>query len=481
MLSVLLISCSMLVILRDRNIPSPAGAILISPWVDLSHSFPSVAGDGSLDYIPAHGFLHCPSAAWPPPNSHEQQERATLAMKVVAQDTVPGDANGEVENQTADDADGGLSLDQTHALANHRSFGQPSSLSGTPGVENDPSNTMPRGHDLFVTIDDKPVRIHDQIHLYTTNQLISHPLVSPVLTPVLAGLPPLLIMTGGGEILRDEQIYLAHKAARPLEYPPSETYLANHPEARALLNECKPTYVQLQVWDDLCHVAPTLSFTKPAKHMYRSIARFGAWALGWDQKRNVYIRNDDEPELLCSGSEDNIPKPERGRRLLPDRASAEHVKRAGDPLPHFTDNMIRERVNRHGIIRALEDPSLLPALTIPADEIGVIKPGPVLKWTQAKQSWDTKYAKEAQKIRKKRADETAAGFQEFLQDGRVERPPPSALAGRRGPLMPKEEKEGTKKSKSWGMSLWSLWGSAYDGKAVSFLPQLDYGLPADRF
>lgn len=481
MLSVLLISCSMLVILRDRKIPSPAGAILISPWVDLSHSFPSVAGDGSLDYIPAHGFLHRPSAAWPPPNSHEQQERATLAMKVIARDIVPGDANGEVGNQTADDADGGSSLDQTHALANHRPFGQSSSLSGTPGVENDPSNTMPRGHDLFVTIDDKPVRIHDQIHLYTTNQMISHPLVSPVLTPILAGLPPLLIMTGGGEILRDEQIYLAHKAARPLEYPPSEAYLANHPEARTLLNECKPTYVQLQVWDDLCHVAPTLSFTKPAKHMYRSIARFGAWALGWDQKRNVYIRNDDEPELLCSGSEDNIPKPERGLRLLPDRASAEHVKRAGDPLPHFTDNMIRERVNRHGIIRALEDPSLLPALTIPADEIGVIKPGPVLKWTQAKQSWDIKYAKEAQKIRKKRADESAAGFQEFLQDGRVERPPPSALAGRRGPLMPKEEKEGTKKSKSWGMSLWSLWGSAYDEKAVSFLPQVDYGLPADRF
>lgn len=460
----------MLVILRDRKIQSPAGAILISPWVDLSHSFPSVAGDGSLDYIPAHGFLHRPSAAWPPPNAHEQQERAALAMKVVARDIVPDEANGEVRYQTTDEADGGSSLDQTHALANNHPFGQSGSLGGTSGVENDPSNTMPRGHDLSVIIDDKTMEIHDQIHLYTTNQMISHPLVSPVLTPILAGLPPLLIMTGGGELLRDEQIYLAHKAARPLEYPPSEAYLANHLEARTLLNECKPTYVQLQVWDDLCHVAPSLSFTKPAKHMYRSIARFGAWALGWDQKRNVYIRNDDEPALLCPDSEDYIFKPEQGRRLLPDRASAEHVKRAGDPLPHFTDNMIRERVNRHGIIRPLEDPSLLPALTIPADEIGVIKSGPVLKWTAAKQNWDIKYAKEAQKVRKQRADENAAGFQEFLQDGRVERPPPSALAGRRGPLMPMEEKQETKKSKSWGMSLWSLWGSAYDEKAVSFLP-----------
>lgn len=309
--------------------------------------------------------------------------------------------------------------------------------------------------------------------------MISHPLVSPVLTPILGGLPPLLIMTGGGELLRDEQIYLAHKAARPLEFPPNEAYLENHPEARNLLRECKPTYVQLQVWDDLCHVAPTLSFTRPAKHMYRSIARFGAWALGWDQKRNVYIRNDDEPALLSSRSDDNVRNSEHGGRLLADRASAEHVKRAGDPIPHFTDNMIRERVNRHGIIRPLEEPSLLPALTMPANEIGVIKPGPVLKWTEAKQIWDKKYAKESQKVRKQRANESAAGFQGFFQDGSVERPPPSALAGRRGPLMPKEEKEEAKKSKSWGMSLWSIWGSAHDEKAVSFLPQMDYNFPAD--
>lgn len=479
MLSILLIYCSMLVILRDRKIPSPAGAILISPWVDLSHSFPSVAGDGSLDYIPAHGFLHRPSAAWPPPNSHEQQKTAMLARKEIAQDSLPGKASGEVGRQSTDDAAGGSSLDQTHTLANPHPIGQPSSLSDTLGVENVPGEIMVRGHNLFITVDGKPVEIEDQIQLYTTNQMISHPLVSPVLTPILGGLPPLLIMTGGGERLRDEQIYLAHKAARPLEFPPSESYLENHPEARKLLSECRPTYVQLQVWDDLCHVAPTLSFTKPAKHMYRSIARFGAWALGWDQKRNVYIRNDDEPALVSSISDDDVHNLAQGGRLLRDRASAEHVKRAGDPIPHFTDNMIRERVNRHGIIRPLEDSSLLPALSIPVNEIGVIKPGPVLKWTEAKQIWDKKFAKEAQKVQKQRANESAAGFQEFFQDGRVERPPPSALAGRRGPLMPKEEKEETKKSKSWGMSLWSLWGSAYDEKAVSFLPHADRSVPAD--
>ena len=31
-----------LTILRDLGLPMPAGAVLISPWVDLTHSFPSV-------------------------------------------------------------------------------------------------------------------------------------------------------------------------------------------------------------------------------------------------------------------------------------------------------------------------------------------------------------------------------------------------------------------------------------------------------
>ena len=85
--------------------------------------------------------------------------------------------------------------------------------------------------------------------------------------PTLGGLCPLLIMVGGGETLRDEQIYLAHKCANPTKYTPPKDMMDDH--ARDQLNRYKPTDVQLQVWDDLCHVAPTLSFTTPAKFMYR--------------------------------------------------------------------------------------------------------------------------------------------------------------------------------------------------------------------
>ena len=103
--------------------------------------------------------------------------------------------------------------------------------------------------------------------MYTTNELLAHPLVSPVMQPTLGGLPPLLIMVGGGEMLRDEQIYLAHKCADPERYMPAESLMDE--QAKKQVKQYPPTDVQLQVWDELCHVAPTLSFTNPAKYMYR--------------------------------------------------------------------------------------------------------------------------------------------------------------------------------------------------------------------
>lgn len=36
------ISLALLQIIRDSGLPMPAGGVLISPWCDLTHSFPSV-------------------------------------------------------------------------------------------------------------------------------------------------------------------------------------------------------------------------------------------------------------------------------------------------------------------------------------------------------------------------------------------------------------------------------------------------------
>lgn len=71
---------SILAILRDQGLPLPAGAVLISPWCDLTHSFPSVAGEAPFDYIPQSGFHHKPSAAWPPPSDAELEQLKKLAL-----------------------------------------------------------------------------------------------------------------------------------------------------------------------------------------------------------------------------------------------------------------------------------------------------------------------------------------------------------------------------------------------------------------
>ncbi|MCJ1340164.1 hypothetical protein MMC09_005458 [Bachmanniomyces sp. S44760] len=451
---------SLLVVLRDQGIPLPAGAILISPWVDLTHSFPSVAGDSEFDYLPEHGFLARPSAAWPPPNTDDMEQIALHAVEQVASHELPRKSSYRERREASETAVRGFSVDLHPKHLNPRANAD--NPAGTTGAGVRPGNTIPgSGHDLSIMIGREFITIKDQIQMYATNQLISHPLVSPILQPSLGGLPPLLILTGGGEMLRDEQIYLAHKAANPAKYPPGEAYLEEHPDAREIVDKWKPTDVQIQVWDDLCHVAPTLSFTRPAKFMFRSIAQFGAWALARAQKAEIEIMDDDDVSVVSTGSDtaSEQSKDVGDGVAIGKVANDARVGRAGDPLPPFQKHMIRHRVDRHGAISPLGPPSSLPALQMSANEIGVIKPGPVQKWLTAKEEWDRKFAREKRRVQKQRAKEMAQGYQDFGMD---DVPPPSALAGRRGLTMPKEKRT----KRSWGMSLWSLWGSSHDKNAL---------------
>lgn len=327
---------------------------------------------------------------------------------------------------------------------------------------------------LSIQLDDVRIEIKDQIQMYTANHLLMHPLVSPALQPSLGGLPPLLIQTGGGELLRDEQIYLAHKAAHPEAYlpPPSNCQTAEEIEAQA--SRYKPTNVQLQVWDDLCHVAPTLSFTRPAKHMYRSIAQFGAWALSRAQKVSIDILDDDDISFVSTDSDVSSNKAKASKKAKNSKTRSEshsgtdriidrnqheaRVGKAGDSLPPFEHHMIRQRIDRHGYIHPLAPKEELIALNIPVSEVGVPKPGPVKKWMKASQQWNSKFAKQKIKIQQQRMKEMQADFERV--EG--EYPPPTALAGRRIKGM-KAEKA---RKKSWGMALWSLWGSKHDEATV---------------
>lgn len=454
---------SMLCILRDSGLPLPAGAILISPWVDLTHSFPSVAGDGRFDFIPAHGFMQKPSVSWPPPNDDEMEAIAEGAVRKLAGKALPRKSTQQERKTAEQEAIQGFAVHHVHADQDEQARRNSNNPAGVDEKNPTPGNTIAGpGHQLSIQINGKMIVLKDQIQMYATNQLISHPLVSPVLQPSLGGLPPLLIMTGGGEVLRDEQIYLAHKAAHPGRYPLGEAYRKEYDPDNTILHKYKPTPVQLQVWDDLCHVAPTLSFTRPAKFMYKSVAQFGAWALARAQKTSIEIQDDDSISVISSGSDTESDTEDFTGDLKNLRATKAstyaRVGRAGDPLPPFKNNMIRQRVDRHGDIFPLAPASELPALQMPKDEVGVIKPDPVRKWMEAKKEWDTKYARIKRKLQKqKMKDMTSGGPVGF---GAGESPPPSALAGRRK----KGDLEAIKKKtkRSYGLAMWSGWGSKHD-------------------
>ena len=208
--------------------------------MDLTHSFPSVSGDSSLDYLPSHGFLHKPSHAWPPPSSDDILALAEGALKDLKSESGAGAAadKGAVSGFHVERAP-----TQTFNL-------KASSATGMDNEKFSAINPVPgSGRNLSILIDEKLVEIKDQIQIYAQNHLLSHPLVSPVLQPSLGGLPPLLILTGGGEVLRDEQIYLAHKAADPAKYLSrdahlDEIHLAHY---KSDTKKWKPTNVQLQV------------------------------------------------------------------------------------------------------------------------------------------------------------------------------------------------------------------------------------------
>ena len=495
---------SLMVILRDQGLPMPAGATLLSPWVDLSHSFPSVAEDNKLDYVPTDGFHHKPSMSWPPPNSDELTSLDDVMIEMDHGKQISAKA---LRDQAKDRAEKGKEKQQV---------GDDTVVDGRPAGKEKPATAAHTGDNLFCDVDGKSVEIKDQIQFYAPNELLAHPLVSPIMQASLGGLPPLCILTGGGELLRDEQIYLAHKAADPSAYPPPaiEDYspsslphsnLQSGAAINSAITRYPPTYVQLQVWDDLCHVATTLSWTRPAKHMYRSVAQFGAWALARAQMSEIRILDDDEVSVISNQSSDSDsddPASEKGSNdsgKLEETSNKEPkspfrshrpaesglyrpttpatVGRAGDPLPLFREHMIRQRVTRHGDIYALDAPSTLVATTMPVIEIGKIKQGTVKKWLAVQDMLRSRFGEVKREVQDKRLQEmveTTGGRGMVFTAGREhgiligeERPPATALAGRTTAQLESMGLLKRQKDKmSKGLSMWSGWGSKHDQDAI---------------
>ncbi|KAK4685991.1 hypothetical protein P7C73_g4145, partial [Tremellales sp. Uapishka_1] len=423
---------SLLIIIREVGLPMPAGASLISPWVDLTHSMPSIGGDDAGDYIPSSGFHYKPSMTWPPP---------------------PGD---------------GIDVKM-------------------------PDGTMRR--------------FDQQVQMYCPNTLLTHPLVSPINQGSLGGLCPLLILGGGAELLRDEIIYIAHKAASPSSHPPSAATLQQYPEQRKMIGTYQPTRVHLQIYEGCCHVTPTLAMTKPAKYMYRAAANFNIWAFTAAGKalehrlRHPHSHSDlkyrpsrhttmetpyhsqpststapsveysSEPGSISTAptstdsSSLDLTKPVINA-LAADEANSEQVDKADleseassssdsdreeesrlDPTdsvgqvsvrgvePGFVrgSHIVAERVSTHGRIRPFEPLSEVGSLQENLKEtIGQVRgDGVIKKWLLKRADWDDKYSSALKKYREaKEEDWKLASMNGFLtRDLQGERPPLCSLAG----------------------------------------------------
>jgi hypothetical protein len=198
------------------------------------------------------------------------------------------------------------------------------------------------------------------------------------------------------------------------------------------------TQVFLQVFDDCAHVfplfklcfdkkvTPALSFTKPAKYMYRSIANFGIWCTFSDTPSNR------TPTMATKASTQSLK-----------------IKLTGT-IPEFQQNMIRQRVSPDGIAREMESESEIAVLNIQANEICVIHSGPTKRWLTAKQAWDTKYSKQTRRVQLSRRKEYINAQNRGFLGGDLEgeMPPPSALAGRPSQMAIEEDTTQQKKRKN---------------------------------
>ena len=264
------LTLALLQVIRDAGLPQPAGAVLVSPWCDLHHSFPSIFLNTDTvfissplhvvrttyllleqDVVPATGLtLFKPSPLWPPPPDD---------VHIKVHDLLRSSVRSVVHTKPLSEAEApGANAEQ---------------LEIQPKFELEPATASSGKLDQTLRVkgqDGNHLEITRQIQLYTTNTLLKHPLVSPVLA-YLGGLPPLFVIASDREVLRDEIIYTlvdliavgrrlnthyltnivdsAHRAVDPVKYPVSEEAKRLYPALAGIEGRMKPTAVHLHVYD----------------------------------------------------------------------------------------------------------------------------------------------------------------------------------------------------------------------------------------
>ncbi|GAA6047205.1 hypothetical protein JCM3770_006950 [Rhodotorula araucariae] len=469
------LALSLLCLIRDTGLPLPAGAMLISPWGDLTHSFPSVLQNTKTDIPPPYGFsIFKPSTLWPPPppefRKRAAQSTSLSGLKRAAQDYRHGssssDVGGTPTNRSTERHGHRFGTLATHNKAQQLADAveklpdhdpQRAEQTGVSGQgtgdktrTDGEQNKAEVAHVIKVKVDGKEVELVDQIQLYATNEQLVYPFVSPIWQPSLGGLPPLYIMAGDKEVLRDEIVFIAHRAAHPDRYPVREGILRQNPERAEKAKAYPPTKVHLQIYDEVCHDLPLFSFTTPAKYCYRAMASFTKWVTTPEGEQPQEVsptgmrlpveRDPGHPDgrslrpseqhgtlsappsstpastrsAAASGS-GKSRKEKKARRALPQIPNLEKtIYSSTQPFnrPDFVDNMIRERVSITGVVRPMEPESEMSMLHLDPEDVGLIKEDAVRRYLAGKAILQRKFGKTYAKVQKKRERHLKKSMQE---------------------------------------------------------------------
>lgn len=209
------LALALLQVLRDVGIQQPSGAALISPWCDLTHSFPSFMENAESDFLSPYGFIHQPSSLWPPP--------ASISVGGAA-------PSPSVYDRLAQDSIFSQAEKKRH-IRKPLPKSQADQDAVSPSEKGDIAITVDGISQIivsFITSPESVVKVDDalrlsfqrgQLQFYATNTQLTHPYVSPAFA-TFRGLCPLLFIAGDKERLRDEIIYtsansLASRQTRP--------------------------------------------------------------------------------------------------------------------------------------------------------------------------------------------------------------------------------------------------------------------------
>ncbi|KAI8372357.1 Alpha/Beta hydrolase protein [Choanephora cucurbitarum] len=212
------LTMALLIAIRDAGLPAPAGAMALSPWMDLTHSLPSILSNMMTDYLPPTGFKHAPSAALDYAQLPAREQDVDILEKIEEE------AKGDLKEKEQVDR-----------------------VSIGPFSEAVPIN----GSGLH------------RVQFYANNDALKLPMVSPIFDKkCLRGLPRLLIQCGTAERLRDESIFSAFQASNTSPLPVNnERYEQD-------------TKVALEMYKDQPHVFQLLFSNKGTTQAMKNLGAF---------------------------------------------------------------------------------------------------------------------------------------------------------------------------------------------------------------